>query len=90
LSYKSRQLRKRLIKEGATFIMDKAIQIAQNMEYAKQQIMAMGHIDVVDVHLFWNKPKQENWLKKEKQNKCFKITDITYKISKLPRKREKM
>jgi hypothetical protein len=40
---KSGKLRERLINEGSSLTLDKAIQIAQSMENAKQQMMTIGH-----------------------------------------------
>ncbi len=38
----SMKVRERLINEGASLTMDKAVQIAQNVEYSKQQLSSMA------------------------------------------------
>jgi hypothetical protein len=86
---KSGKLTERLINDGATFTMDNAIQIAQSMEYAKHQMMIMGHNDTEDVHHIQNKLRQEDRRKKEKQIKCFRSGAIHTKYQNCPAKEKK-
>jgi formylmethanofuran dehydrogenase subunit E len=50
------------------------------MEYAKQEMMTMGHNDTADVHHVRNKPKQNNRWQKEKQIKCFRCGKLIQNI----------
>ncbi|XP_060557421.1 uncharacterized protein K02A2.6-like [Ruditapes philippinarum] len=46
----SSKVREKLINEGAELTLDKAVQIAQNMEYSKQQLSSMASAADKDVH----------------------------------------